>query len=151
MIAEASMRTTIALATTLLVLGNPLVGGAQSVPAGTSGTELASPASAEGVLAAAVRHQALRLAVALESAAIVDPATPSRTGGWITRHPALFGALVGAGAGAVAAGTMNNELFCSGGDEDCLFHGDGRVMLGAGIGAGTGALVGALVGIGDKN
>ncbi|MGE5814859.1 MAG: hypothetical protein ACM36C_10265, partial [Acidobacteriota bacterium] len=61
---------------------------------------------------------------------------------WISRHPALFGALVGAGAGALASGTMENELFCSGGDEDCFFHGGSRILVGAGMGAGVGALIG---------
>jgi hypothetical protein len=77
---------------------------------------------------------------------------PSQRGdkGWIGRHPALFGALVGAAGGAVAAATMENELFCSGGDEDCFFHGNGRVLVGAGMGAGIGSLVGLLAGRSGK-
>jgi hypothetical protein len=74
----------------------------------------------------------------------------SQNRGWIGRHPALFGALVGAGTGAVSAATMENELFCSGGDDDCVFYGGGRVFVGAGIGAGVGALVGWLVGLGTR-
>ena len=73
----------------------------------------------------------------------------ARKRSWISRHPALFGALVGAGAGAVASGTMENELFCGGGDEDCLFHGGSRVPVGAGIGAGMGALFGWIAGLGS--
>ena len=68
---------------------------------------------------------------------------------WIRRHPVLFGALVGAGAGAVASVTMENELFCSGGDEDCFFHGNSRTLVGAGMGAGVGALVGLIAGLGS--
>jgi hypothetical protein len=79
---------------------------------------------------------------------VQQPAAESRN--WITRHPALFGALVGAGVGAVSAATMENELICSGGDEDCLFYGGGRILLGAGAGAGVGALVGWLVSLGRK-
>jgi hypothetical protein len=74
----------------------------------------------------------------------------SKGPGWIRRHPALFGAMVGAGGGAVAAATMENELFCSGGDEDCLIYGGSRVLVGAGMGAGVGALVGWLVGLASK-
>jgi hypothetical protein len=74
-----------------------------------------------------------------------EPAATARNGKtWISRHPAVFGALVGAGAGAVASGTMENELFCSGGDEDCFFHGGSRLLVGAGMGAGIGALIGWL-------
>jgi hypothetical protein len=72
----------------------------------------------------------------------------SQRRGWISRHPALFGALVGAAGGAVSAATMENEWFCSGGDDDCLFYGGSRVLVGAGMGAGVGALVGWLVGLG---
>lgn len=78
-----------------------------------------------------------------------QPSTSPRRS-WMRRHPALFGALVGAGAGAVSAATMENELFCSGGDEDCLIHGGGRVLVGAGMGAGIGALAGWLVSLGNR-
>jgi hypothetical protein len=74
----------------------------------------------------------------------IDQEPPPHSHGWIGRHSILFGALVGAGAGAVASVTMENELFCSRGDEDCLFHGSRRAVVGAGIGAGIGALVGVL-------
>jgi hypothetical protein len=71
--------------------------------------------------------------------------------GWIGRHPALFGMLVGAGAGVALANTVDNEWFCSGSDEDCLFYTAGsRTLVGAGMGAGVGALVGWLVGLGAK-
>jgi hypothetical protein len=43
---------------------------------------------------------------------------------------------------------MENELFCSGGDDDCIFYGGGRTLVGAGIGAGIGALAGWLAGLG---
>lgn len=67
--------------------------------------------------------------------------------GWMKRHPAAFGALVGAGAGAVSAIPQWNELYCAGGgDEDCFFHGAAGVAVGAGIGAGIGALVGMIAG-----
>jgi hypothetical protein len=69
---------------------------------------------------------------------------------WISRHPVLFGALVGAGAGAVSSAVQENELFCSRGDEDCFFHGSSRFAVGAGIGAGIGAAVGLVVGIARK-
>jgi len=72
----------------------------------------------------------------------------SRNRGWIGRHPALFGALVGAGAGAAASAMMENELICSGGDEDCLIYGGSRILVGAGMGAGIGSLIGFLVGLG---
>jgi hypothetical protein len=78
-----------------------------------------------------------------------QPAPASDRRSWIGRHPALFGALVGAAAGTIAAGTMENELFCStGSDEDCLFYQNSRFAVGAGIGAGVGALVGWIASLG---
>ncbi len=68
--------------------------------------------------------------------------------GWIGRHPALFGALLGAGTGAIAAGTMDNEWFCNGSDDDCVMYGGGRFATGAAIGAGVGALVGWITSLG---
>ena len=79
-----------------------------------------------------------------------EPQAGSQRRGWIARHPALFGALIGAGVGAVSAVTLENELFCSGGDEDCVFYGGSRALIGAGVGAGVGALVGWIAGLGNK-
>ncbi len=95
-------------------------------------------------LAAAADREAKKLAASIASGQ-PDAQIPKQ-GGWISRHPALFGTLVGAGAGTVMSLTMENELFCSRGDEDCLFHGGSRALVGAGMGAGVGALVGWIVG-----
>lgn len=97
---------------------------------------------AGGQLLAAGLRQGSRLATGGPSALQETPRGKPRR--WISRHPALFGALVGAGAGAIASGTMENELFCSGGDEDCFFHGGSRLLVGAGMGAAVGVLVGWL-------
>ena len=105
----------------------------------------------EGSLRAVPAHDVRKFAATLAKAEPrrVQPAE-TRERGWISRHPVLFGLILGAGAGAVAAATMDNELFCGGTDEDCVFYGGGRVLVGAGIGAGAGAAVGALVGLGRK-
>jgi GNAT superfamily N-acetyltransferase len=95
----------------------------------------------------AVTQEAGRLVSSQQAgtAAPAPSAPANRT--WMQRHPAAFGALVGAGAGAVSSIPRWNELYCAGGgDEDCLFHGAAGVAVGAGIGAGIGALVGMLVG-----
>lgn len=110
---------------------------------------LASPcalvaAPDETPLRAAADREARRAAA---SVARWQPDRPAENdAGWISRHPVLVGALVGAGAGTVASLVMENELFCSRGDEDCLFHGGSRALVGAGMGAGVGALVGWVVG-----
>ena len=46
------------------------------------------------------------------------------------------------------AGTMDNEWFCNGSDDDCLRYGGGRFVMGAAIGAGVGALVGWITSLG---
>jgi hypothetical protein len=98
-----------------------------------------------GPLAAAAAHQVELLVAVADRNDRQAEARPAEGGNWISRHPVLFSTMVGAGGGAVAAATMENELFCSGGDEDCVFHGGGRVLAGAGMGAGIGALVGVIV------
>ena len=105
----------------------------------------------QSALSTAIDREVSRLVheTSLAGCAVATVRQPqSRNENWIERHPALFGALVGAGGGALMSVTMENELFCSGGDEDCFFHGDSRVLVGAGIGAGVGALVGFLIGLG---
>ncbi len=97
------------------------------------------------LMAAAARHAAV-LGASRESR-VSASRQEGRERSWPARHPALFGALIGAGGGVVASGAMNNELFCSGSDEDCFFHGASRLAVGAGIGAGVGALVGLVVGV----
>ena len=84
----------------------------------------------------------------LRTAAAVPPARQagSQNRGWIRRHPALVGAMVGAGIGAVSSIPRWTELYCAtGGDEDCFFHGSVGVLFGTGAGAGIGALIGLLL------
>lgn len=130
-----------------LAAPQPAAGAPAAVTAVASMTaHLAAPAPT-GPLAAAAARETTRLAAAT-AARPARRVEPAEQHSWISRHPALFGAMVGAGAGAVAAGTMDNELFCSGGDDDCVFHGEGRTIVGAGIGAGIGAAIGVIVGLG---
>jgi hypothetical protein len=90
------------------------------------------------------RRQALSLGTA-ESSQTQQP--PAEERAWMRRHPALFGALMGAGAAAVSSVPRWTELYCAGGgDEDCLFHGAAGVLFGVGAGAGIGALIGFLAG-----
>jgi hypothetical protein len=108
---------------------------------------------ADGPLMAAIRRQGVFAAARPEerSAPRQDIAGARQGRGWIGRHPALFGALVGAAAGTVAAASMDNELFCgTGSDEDCLFYTNSRFAVGAGIGAGIGALAGWIVSLGRR-
>lgn len=98
----------------------------------------------EGPIMAAVRKDAGRLRKAEPS---VRGAAQDKQRSWIRRHPVLFGAMVGAGAGLIAGGTMENELICqAGNDEDCLFYNGSRFAVGAGAGAAIGALVGWIAG-----
>jgi hypothetical protein len=106
-----------------------------------------APAPVEtGPLAAAaareVEHLA-RVAAARHAQGADQPRAEGRS--WISRHPVLFGAMVGAGAGAVAGGAMGSEWFCSGGDDYCFLSGYGGALAGAPIGAGIGAVVGVIV------
>jgi hypothetical protein len=100
------------------------------------------------ILSKSAEAEARRLAVSLgkaKSLELQQPPTQRRS--WISRHPTLFGALVGAGAGAASSVVGVGELYCaSGSDEDCLFYGASGVLFGAGLGAGVGALVGHFVG-----
>ena len=52
--------------------------------------------------------------------------------------------------GIIAAGTVENELFCSGSDDDCVIYGGSRFAAGAAIGAGVGALVGWIASLGRE-
>jgi len=101
----------------------------------------ASPGESRRLLDAAIREGS-RVSLRAEPRPQEAATRTSPSKSWISRHPALFGTLVGAGAGAIASGTMENELFCSGGDEDCFFHGGSRLLVGAAMGAGIGALIG---------
>ena len=97
----------------------------------------------------AVAREAARLAFRQTElpSRLVQAVPPSERRGWIRRHPALFGALVGAGAGAVSSIPRWTELYCStGGDEDCLFHDTQGLLFGMGAGAGLGSLIGWLAG-----
>jgi hypothetical protein len=143
------MRKLFALAVALICLASPSPAFAGERPA-----EVHAPAAAHHAgltrftLRDAVAHEVRRLAVSQSRNAGAQVSQPApRDRGWVQRHPAAFGALVGAGVGAVSAIPRWNELYCAGGgDEDCFFHGAAGVAVGAGIGAGIGALVGMIAG-----
>ncbi len=104
-----------------------------------------SAAGAPGGLRAAAMREAMRLG--REGRAPQAAADERRQqGSWIGRHPALFGAIAGAGVGMVVAASNTNELFCTGNDEDCLAYGSWGIAFGAALGAGIGTLAGYLVG-----
>lgn len=151
------MRNTTGVALAIWMLFQPLA-HAQSISvaptqpdATTSQNQPAEPSgrtNPQNLLASGLRESTRLVALTppvAEGMARVQPAGQNRS--WISRHPVLFGTLVGAGAGALASVTMENELFCSGGDEDCFFHGGSRVFVGAGFGAGIGAVVGLIVSV----
>ena len=110
-----------------------------------------SSPSQKAMLSTAIEREAARLALSLGKIAVPPSQQPvSQDRGWIRRHPVLFGAIVGAGVGAVSSVPRWNELYCAtGGDEDCVFHGGVGVLVGAGAGAGVGALIGSLFGRGE--
>ena len=94
--------------------------------------------------AVVIERAVKRLADRAEGAQSRRPTSHDRI--WIRRHPALFGALVGAGVGSLSSVPRWTEWYCAtGGDEDCVFHGTQGVLFGAGVGAGIGALFGFLV------
>jgi hypothetical protein len=113
-----------------------------------SNTPAATALSQPRTLRNAIDQEARRLTLARgRIGGLQAPAPSARGRSWIRRHPALFGALVGAGAGAVSSAPRWTELYCAtGGDEDCLFHGGAGVLFGAGAGAGIGALIGFFAG-----
>jgi hypothetical protein len=128
------------------MLLHPALVAAQTIPAPLLQAPASIDQKTEGPLMTALRRQSGGLTVIRpdeRSPLQPGPVRPRDERSWIGRHPALFGALVGAAAGTVAVGTMENDLFCSAGnDEDCFFYTNSRFAVGAGIGAGVGALVG---------
>jgi hypothetical protein len=100
-------------------------------------------ASPPTVIAASAAREVSRLA----RAAAPEPRTAQQTQrapkhtGWIARHPKLFGALVGFGAGCVVGVSQ------VGGSRDTFFNAldEFACPVVGGIGAGAGALVGAVV------
>jgi branched-subunit amino acid ABC-type transport system permease component len=102
-----------------------------------------APPVTPGPIAASASREAERFGRAMRSeprrTPVAQPA-PARKG-WIARHPALFGALVGFGAGCAVGGAR------VGGSEDNFFNAldEFACPVVGGIGAGAGAIVGALV------
>ena len=135
------MKALVITALSACLLLHPLALEAQTTQAAPRSDRSIAQVETNTPLMAAIRREPVRPA---------PPARPAQTSqdrNWVSRHPAIFGALLGAGGGLMAAGTMENELFCSSGsDEDCLFYTKGRFAVGAGIGAGVGALVGWIAG-----
>ncbi len=139
------MRSIVTLAFILCVIGQPSALAADAPGAITAAS--VTGMSRKSMLRNAIGREAARLALTLSKTAIqtTRPSAAAESS-WIRRHPILFGALVGAGAGAVSSIPRWTELYCAGGgDEDCLFHGGTGVLFGTGAGAGVGALIGVLL------
>ncbi len=118
---------------------------ALSAPQNSSTSTATSLRTSQGLRAGAMR-EASRLAREPRVFQTASEKEPHSGGSWVRRHPALFGAVVGAGVGTVIAVSNTNELFCTGNDEDCLAYGSSGVAFGAALGAGIGLLAGYLVG-----
>ncbi len=149
------MKRLLAAAVAACVMLQPVLAAAQagSAPLPLVPDRTSIERAADGPLMAAIKRQGVFTAARPDerSAPRQDVAGTRQNRSWIGRHPALFGALVGAAAGTVAAGAMDNELFCgTGSDEDCLFYTNSRFAVGAGIGAGIGALAGWIVSLGRR-
>jgi hypothetical protein len=130
-----------------LVIGLPSATPAacQDVSPGETALRLLVETPQDGVLARAVARQAGRLATPSLTLSI-QSAEPRATRSWIARHPALFGALVGAGGGALAGASLGHDC----GTSESFCSRDAMVGLGAAAGAGAGAVVGVLVGAASK-
>ncbi len=117
---------------------------ALAAPGDVSTSTATAPGRPQGLRVGAIR-EATRLA---RERLVTQAGSEQRpdSGSWIRRHPALFGAAVGAGIGSVVAVSNTNELFCTGNDEDCLAYGSSGIAFGAALGAGIGALAGYVVG-----
>ena len=144
------MQKAVALAFLVGILGSPglLAQERSQPPSETPAVSDARRLSQTPMLRKTIERDARRLKPSLRSADSLPWQQPAPRGrSWIGRHPALFGALVGAGAGAASSAGRWTELYCAtGGDEDCFFHGGAGVLFGAGMGAGIGALIGYIAG-----
>ena len=142
------MRKLFAISVALICLASPSLTFAGEQPAEVHVSAVHHAGFTRFTLRDAVAHEVRRRGVSQSRNAGAQVSQPApRDPSWIQRHPAAFGALVGAGVGAISAIPRWNELYCAtGGDEDCFFHGAAGVAVGAGIGAGIGALVGMIAG-----
>lgn len=110
------------------------------VSIGPAMTQAASP----GPIAKAVEAWARRWAEGSHGeASSAGQAEQAGERGWIGRHPVLFGALVGAGAGAVIGYSLGRD--CSGRGTGSCSSREGAALVGGAIFAGAGAVVGLIV------
>lgn len=103
-----------------------------------AGSSPAFAAGPEGPIARGAAIEAKRLVAARASQAAQQPAPRQRS--WVSRHPALFGAIVGAPTGAVVGWTSSD---CR--DDFLCFQGAaaaGGALIGAGVGSLTGFIIG---------
>jgi hypothetical protein len=127
----------------------PAVAHAADDRVGPSGPAVGTTAPSHGPLAAAARD-AGRTAIQPERATSWAPSPARRQvaeqrgnrRSWIGRHPALFGALAGAGGGALVGSVAGHPE-----SDEWFSRREGFVAFGASAGAAGGALVGWIAGI----
>jgi hypothetical protein len=100
----------------------------------------ATLATPPGPLAAAARSEVARLARSAAPVPREAQTVQPKKKGWIARHPKLFGALLGFGAGCVVGASQ------VGGSADHFFNAldEFACPVVGGMGAGAGALLGSL-------
>jgi hypothetical protein len=137
------MRSSSAVLACALVLLLPAGARAAGPESGTPGPIIRTSACCAGPLATAVAREAARTTLRVDLVKpqpIVQESRQRRS--WIGRHPALFGALVGAGGGALVGAFAGHPE-----SDEWFSRRQGLVLFGASVGAGGGAVAGWIVGL----
>ena len=132
------MRKSLATSVCCVLVFSTVLAAAPDVPSSDGSPNRIEAGFAVGFISKAVNREMDRQVRFRRSSAFNQPQqTEPRKPSWIGRHSALFGALVGAGAGALVGVAAEPERT----DMPGL-----AILIGMGAGAGVGAIVGAVVG-----